>query len=264
MKLNGLKVLVTRPRDQQQGFVDLLQRAGARADSYPVLEIAPIDPDGEPALAQQARQQWLALDKNQHILFVSTNAVRYGMAAIDQYWPQLPKGIQWYAIGQSTADALQQWPIDCQTETRAMNSEALLALPALQHVAGDKVLIVRGVGGREYLAEQLRARGARVSYAECYRRQLPQRPAGELAELLQRQAYQLVCVHSGESLSNLLALLDKDISVLQQSSLLVPGQRVAELARQQGLKKIVVADNASSAAMLAALQQAELAVSMDR
>ncbi|WP_296815495.1 uroporphyrinogen-III synthase [Thiobacillus sp.] len=53
------------------------------------------------------------------------------------------------------------------------DSEAVLALPQLQAVAGRQVVIVRGVGGRALMADTLRARGADVHFMECYRRTCP-------------------------------------------------------------------------------------------
>ncbi|MGS9164769.1 uroporphyrinogen-III synthase, partial [Salmonella enterica subsp. enterica serovar Infantis] len=47
-------------------------------------------------------------------------------------------------------------------------SEALLQLPELQNIAGNRALILRGNGGRELLGETLTALGAEVSFFECY------------------------------------------------------------------------------------------------
>ena len=56
------------------------------------------------------------------------------------------------------------------------DSEALLELASLREaIAGPdpRVLILRGEGGRELLAERLRELGASVEYLELYRRELP-------------------------------------------------------------------------------------------
>jgi MFS superfamily sulfate permease-like transporter len=78
------------------------------------------------------------------------------------------------------------------------DSEALLALPQLEQVAGKRIAIFRGVGGRTLLADTLRSRGATVDYVECYRRRRPDADAGPL---LQRWAdVSAVTIASAETL----------------------------------------------------------------
>ena len=133
----------------------------------------------------------------------------------------------------------------------AMNSEALLQTKSLQQLAQQKVLIIRGVGGRDYLAEQLTQRGADVSYAECYRRVLPALADGELVALFKQQAINTVCLNSGESVTNFYQLMgDNKISDI---TIVVPGDRVAAIAKQLGFSSIAIADNASDQSMLKAL-----------
>ena len=130
-----------------------------------------------------------------------------------------------------------------------------MALPALQRVAGSKVVIFRGLGGRTLLAEKLRARGAQVSYCELYRRCLPEAAAAQLSHSdLGAVAGDMISVHSGETLLN----LDRVITAtgrpqLRRLPLLVPGQRVAALGREKGFAELISAENATDAAMLSAL-----------
>ena len=98
----------------------------------------------------------------------------------------------------------------------------------MQQITGERVLILRGVGGRETLAQTLRARGAEVDYGECYRRVRPQLSAAERAALWQPPA-DAVCVNSGETLANLWDYLPEPARQLyHRLPLLVPGERVAE------------------------------------
>ena len=252
MKLAGLKILVTRPREQQQAFVELLQQAGAEPTSYPVLAIQPLDPELDQDIIQHNQQLCAQLDHYRHIIFISTNAVQYGLQWLTA--EQLNKR-QCYAIGAATAKALQQSGVSTVAGKGAMNSEALLGLPELARLNGEGVLVVRGVGGREQLQQQLAQRGAAVEYLQCYRRCLPDVPQGELAALIKQQDFDVVCVHSGESLQNLIVLLANQSDLIKHTPLLLPGQRVAEQARSAGFEHRLVADNATGPAMLAALQQ---------
>ena len=126
----------------------------------------------------------------------------------------------------------------------------------MQQVNGQHILIVRGIGGREVLAEQLRRRGALVDYADCYYRTIVDRPSGELGQLMIGTGIQAVIVHSGESLDYFVKLVgDQYRSQVQCLPLLVPSERIAQQARQYGFNAVITADNASSEAMVAVLEQ---------
>lgn len=243
-------VLVTRPRGQAAELCGALAAAGFSVHSLPMLRLLPL-----PELAPAARQQVLDLDQFQHIIFVSGNAVRHGMGWIESFWPQLPVGLSWYAVGDSTARLLESFGPVVFTPGEAMSSEGLLALPQLQRVAGERVLIVKGEGGRDTLAAGLAARGALVEQLACYRRAAPEMDPGELALKLSDWAVELVLISSGEGLANLLALISRaETSNFTHITLLVPSARVAQMARAAGFGRVIIADNASDSAMLRALE----------
>jgi uroporphyrinogen-III synthase len=207
-------------------------------------------------LAPQHRQSINDLDLYQHIIFISANAVRFGLDCIDDYWPQLRTGINWYAIGESTAAILEDRGLQVITPGEQMSSEGLLAVPELSSVTDQRVLIVKGTGGRETLRDSLGERGARVDELACYRRSCPNMEAGELAQLLYGESIDAMLISSGEGFHNMLTLLsDKESTKFRDIGLIVPSARVATLAREAGFNDVVTAANASDGAMLQALQQ---------
>ncbi len=250
--LGGLRVCITRPQAQQRSWRRALEAAGAATLSLPLLSIEPLR---DSAALNRLKALIMDLDHYQIGIFVSRNAVQQALYWIDQYWPQAPLGIDYFAVGEATARALLEDGVVAHSAQQAMNSEALLALPALQRVAGSKVVIFRGLGGRTLLAEKLRARGAQVSYCELYRRCLPEAAAAQLSHSdLGAAAGDMISVHSGETLLN----LDRVITAtgrpqLRRLPLLVPGQRVAALGREKGFAELISAENATDAAMLSAL-----------
>jgi uroporphyrinogen-III synthase len=244
-------VLVTRPEGQAEALLALLRAAGYRPVHQPLLTLEPVS-----ALAPAQGQYLQDLDRFQHVIFISANAVRFGMACIENFWPQLPVGIHWYAIGEATAALLVEHGVTPITPGDAMSSEGLLAVPELERVAGQRVLIVKGEGGRATLRQTLVARGASVDELACYRRRCPELAPGALATTLQAERIDAIMVSSGEGLQNLLTLLSREETTkFRHICLVVPSMRVAGMAREAGFEQICTAANASDAAMLAALQQ---------
>ncbi|WP_286240431.1 uroporphyrinogen-III synthase [Neptuniibacter halophilus] len=254
-QLANLRVLVTRPAHQAAALLQQLQALGASPVPCPLLEICPVseaDPDYHPL-----KQQIMDLDLYQHVIFISPNAARIGCDWIDQYWPQLPVGIQWLAIGRQSAEQLLNYGIAAYHSPLGYDSEALLASPALQQVAGERILIMRGQGGREKLASTLRARGAEVSYAELYRRQCPDYSAAELKQCLFSQPLDVILISSGEGLSNLLRITATTPELSRDSlfncHLVVPSERVQQDAKEAGFKRVTTASGPDDASMISAL-----------
>jgi uroporphyrinogen-III synthase len=191
------------------------------------------------------------------LLFISANAVRYGLRALFGEQVLWPPGCRCFAVGERTADALRVCGARVLTPGDDMRSEALLALPELHSMAGRRVLLVRGEGGRDLLRDALCARGARVDELVCYRRSPVAVDPPALGSLLQREHIRVILISSGEAMGHLSALLKSQENTnlaLDEVTVIVPSERVAALARSAGWRAIQVAANASDDAMLAALQ----------
>ena len=254
MSLAGLSVLVTRPEGRADELVGAIRAAGGRARHIPLLAVAPLDARRDASIIAATRERVRELPHYRRVIAISVNAVDYGLRWINETWPRPPEGIDWYAIGPATAAALAQRGIDAQADSAAMTTEALLARADFQHLDGERILILRGVGGRETLFETLSARGARVDLAECYRRCDPALDeAGRRA--LWQPAADAVCVNSAETLRHLWQYLPQPARELYRGRpLLVPSERVAQAARELGFSRVVVAANAGTAATVSALQ----------
>ena len=245
------RVLVTRPADQAAALVAALQDAGWQTLHLPLLHIEPIDP-----LPAALRQRIIDLDRYDHLVFVSANAARIGLACFGDFWPQWPAGQRCWAVGESTARVLEAAGLTVVRPESDMSSEGLLALPGLADLAGQRVLIVRGEGGRDLIATTLRERGAVVDGFACYRRAPVPHDAAEVVARLQATPVDLIMASSGEGLELLTGLLrPREHTTLAAITLLVPSPRVAALARELGWRRARTAENASDPAMLAAAQR---------
>lgn len=242
--LAGLSILVTRPAEQAETLCELIQNLRGRPIRFPALEIK------GPENKKEAQQQLALIAKTDLVIFISRNAVQYAFPLLPD---NIPLDLQISAVGTATANALEEYGLDPTVVPDKMDSEGLLTSPQLQNVKDKNILIIRGNGGRELLAETLKERGANVEYAEVYRRQLPQRNAKNLVNGWS-QMVDTVVATSNAILDNLLTLLGEDGGeLLKQTPLVVVSQRMAEHADALGCEIIYISDSATDADVLKTL-----------
>ena len=249
--LAGLRVLVTRPRRQSAGLVALIEKCGGTAIRFPVIDILPVC---EP---RAARLSLASLDEFDLVIFVSPNAVEHGIALMDTKHGRQTRA-RLIAVGESTAAALEQAGFACVLRPAgSASSEALLALPELQDdaVAASRILIVRGEGGRALLGDTLSKRGARVQYAEVYRRARPAPDGGELADRGRNGGIDTIVITSVQGLENLFALLGEGAAGwLKKVGYVVVSERLAAHVQALGIvDQSVVAAGADDEALIEAL-----------
>lgn len=247
--LGGARVLVTRPAHQAESLCRRIAEAGGVPVRLPAIEILP------PADPAALTDTLARLEHYDLAVFVSPNAVR---GALAHRSGPLPAGLRLAAVGAGTRRALADagYP-EVLAPAAQFDSEGLLALPALQVLRGWRVLILRGSDGRELIAETLRARGAEVHYAECYRRQRPLRPDRDALARLAAGEIDVTLVTSAEALANLVALAgDAARPALLATALVVVSERQVPVARALGFRgTITVAARADDDALLAALRE---------
>ena len=228
--LAGLNILVTRPREQSRSLAHGIAEAGGNALVFPLLETLPL------ADASTLRTQLSHLGEYTLAIFISPAAVRFGMAAIATAGG-MPSGLKVAAVGQGSARALQGHGVNAViVPHERFDSEALLALPALQDVKGWRILIFRGETGRELLGDALAARGASVDYAACYRRLKPEL---DMAALLAARPDALALT-SREALAHLWEQADPASQAkLTALPLFAPHSRIAQAARELGWSEAI-------------------------
>lgn len=230
--LAGKRVVITRPAGQSEQLARLVREAGGEPLLAPAIEIRALeDPAPLLALAQRLGEFDLAI-------FVSRNAVKSALALVER--SRWPARLRIATVGEGSREELQHFGFtDVIAPAARSDSEALLALPALQNVQGRRVVIFRGDGGRQLLGDELGKRGAIVEYATCYRRA---RPAAQGLAALWARGVDAVALSSAEGLENFIAMLGEGaIAKLAAVPLFVPHERVAREAARRGLPRAVVA-----------------------
>lgn len=239
--LTGIGIAVTRPIDQAKKLSALISDEGGTTFSYPLIEITTLSDYSqfESVISQLNQYDWA--------IFISSNAVQNSMPRLLKNG--IPPTLKFAAIGPVTATELQSFGINnVLIPINRFDSESLLALPEMQVMHGKKVILFRGIGGRDVLAETLKSRGAIVTFAECYQRINPQTNCDLLAQLWSEKKLHGIVVTSSEAMRHLLDLAG-DAEWLKNVTLFVNHARIAELPLQQGLK-VKVADSPGDEAML--------------
>ncbi len=250
--MSGWRLLLTRPTDESAALAATLAQHGIYSSSLPLLAIAPIAENTEQCamLAELARYA--------AVIVVSKPAARLGLERLAHAHIAVPVAQPWFSVGAATAQILREQHPCVYYPEQADDSEALLALPQLRQALAvndsPRVLILRGEGGRELLAERLRGQGAQVDYLPLYRRELPHYPPATLAKRVRAEQLNALVVSSGRGFVHLRELAADAWSELARLPLFVPSPRVADMARAAGAQSVVDCRGASATALLAALQ----------
>ena len=246
--LQGVGVLVTRPEFQAMPLCRLLESLGATTLRLPAIDIKPLKD------RRTLTEQLGALENFDVILFTSANAVRFGVSFLDQ-----KRDLTLAAVGLATSRALNQAGYRVAIQPGgSFDSEGLLAHPRLEHVAGHRILIIKGTHGRDLLQQELTRRGATVVCAEVYERVPATLSAAALNAVVERFAAGEIQVITATSLEIGAALLNLAPPELrndfERAHWLVPGERVAAGLRELGLKApLLQADSADDQDLAAAL-----------
>jgi len=247
--LQGLRVMITRPRHQAGDLAQSITDAGGSPYLYPLLSIQPT------ADVAQLAPVLNHLEHYQLAIFVSPNAVSYGMELIHAHGG-LPLEMRTATVGRSSAQHFRQlsgFEVDYCPQTD-FSSEGLLALPELQNVRGQRILIFRGQSGREKLAQTLRERGAQVHYLSVYQRQPTKCDSHQLAAALRQKKIDIISLTSGEALEHLFTLVEP--ALLAPMAFVVIKPRLAQQLQARGISgEILVTAEASDAGILDTLQQ---------
>ena len=249
-----MRLLVTRPRPQCSPWVEGLRSHGVDAHALPLIDILP--PPDEAAVAAQ----WPRLAGDALVFFASPNAVERFFAARPPAlaWPaDLPAA----APGPGSAQALRDAGVARIVEpvqAARFDSEAVWSRLEAWPWQGASVLVVRGDGGRDWLAERLRSRGAQVRFVQAYARALPaptvqeQRLLHEALEAPEAHVWHFSSAQAIDHLERLVAGTD-----WSHARAIASHPRIAERARALGFGVVLEAPPTVHA-VAAALQHATL------
>lgn len=246
-------LVLTRPRQQAADWLARLADEGVTATSFPLLEIRARD-------GSAAAAAWAALPGAALAMFVSPNAV-------DGFFAAQPAGASWPAatlaacVGPGSARALEAAGVPAASivqppqDAASLDSEHLWPLLADRDWRGRRAIFLRGNGGRDWLAERLRERGAATEYFGVYERGAPRLDAAErarLGALLAAPHVHVWLLSSAEAVGHLAALAAPGTDWRRQRAI-ATHERIAAAARAVGMAHVVLA-RPDAAAVAAALR----------
>ncbi|WP_375751893.1 uroporphyrinogen-III synthase [Vibrio sp. HN007] len=239
-------VLVTRPSPEGEELCHSLGEIGIHAIHLPLIAFK----QGE-----EAESLLLLLKSSDIVIAVSKPAVEWAHKILCHHEQSWPEKLLYLAIGQKTADEFSKCTQQAVHYPKISDSEHFLELPQLKQLDGKKVLILRGNGGRELIRAKLSKEGALVNYCEVYQRQTLVFNGHSEIEKWQRNNIDHIVVTSAEQLSILISSVPKYFhDWLYQKTLLVPSNRIAEIASESGFASVEVTGSASNSELLAAIQ----------
>ncbi len=228
-------IVVTRPAGQAPRLIEAIQAAGGTALALPLLDIA------EPVDAAPFRAALARLAEFDYAVLVSPSAIERVLPRVIEAggWPD---GVTPVVVGEGSANTLAAYATPAPLKpAERFDSEGVLALDPLQQLDGKRIVIFRGDGGRELMADTFRARGAEVEVVEAYRRL---KPSHDLAPLLATEPLPVFTTTSSDALRHLMGLAGESLRErLQSAVLFVSHQRIAALASDLGFSRIVVTTN---------------------
>jgi len=240
-------VLITRPEPQASQLASKLQLAGYATVCQPLFYYQAKD-----TLADLTP----LLTKNKHsiVIFVSKAAVDYAHQVLPVTQWQVSTYI---AVGHTTQKALADLGVENVITPTQHDSEGILSLAQLQQVSQRNIIIVRGDGGRELIAEQLVSRGANVQYFESYQRRW-HTFTNSIIEQWQAKQVNTIWITSNAILESVVQLINDSDNFWQNTCLwLVASTRIAERAKHLGIKHVICTNSAMDNALLQALSNLE-------
>lgn len=163
--LFGRRIVVTRPREQAREMVEALEDLGAYVIQAPSARIVP--PEDEVPLADAcadlSRYQWAVLPN-------TASAEAFLRAVLATGDVRDLKGVGICAVGQGSVERFAQLGVRVDVAAVEYRPEAVVeAMSVRTRIAGSRMLVPKGEGARDFLAETLRNAGADVIEVPAYR-----------------------------------------------------------------------------------------------
>jgi uroporphyrinogen III methyltransferase/synthase len=239
--LRGLRIVVTRAREQAAELVRALEGLGAEVLVAPAIRVEPLGADELEPLAAALE----GLRAYRWVVFTSQNTVQVVCDRMAE-WGRSPhelRAVPVAAIGPATAAALEARGVTPEVVPPQFVAEGVLeALAARGGLRGARVLLPRAAEARDVLPDGLRALGADVDVIPVYRTVGAAGDGGALAAALLAGTIAAVTFTSSSTVRHFVDLVGRAAATTPRYAAAVIGPVTAATARQLGLPVAVEAE----------------------
>lgn len=242
-----VRILITREAGRAAETSALVLERGWEPIVFPTIEICP------PEDSARFKQVIARINDFTWVVFQSRSAT-------EPFWNVLRElgqvvcGPRFAAVGDTTARALQALGVGPVLTPSRQDGEGLAEALCCEVSPGDRVLVLRAEGGRDVVAERLRARGVSVEEVVAYRTVPRKVPEDEVQRLLSGPRPTAALFMSPSAFKGyVLALGPHARAFLEGSILCAIGGTTAEAMKAEGMAPTLVSPKPSVEAALAAI-----------
>ena len=233
--------LLLRPQAKCQASAQAFKQANLSAVACGLIDTV-LDDEA----ISQLPSKIASLSSNVYVIVTSTVAAQQCVLMTNQW----PNNVCFFAVGASTGDILQKAGFTVVVPQEA-RTEGLLALPQLNHIVNQRIVIMKGGGGRELLNDSLVIRGAKVTEWEVYKRVKLDSPVS--TQDWREEQIRCIIATSGEVIEAAFDFFDA--GWLKTLNWIVVSQRTADIASKLGVTQIDISRDASDQALIQCAQQ---------
>ncbi len=249
--LKGKTVLITRPADQTEGFVQAIERLGGNAVLFPTIEIT------SPASWEACNAAIQNIEQYNALVFTSANAVRKFFERVKLVGNTFKEELNRktiYTIGERTKRAVESEGHPMQIGPEVATAEALAAMIAKSDIRGRRFLFPRGNLGRDVLPKSLRAAGAIVDEVIVYHTIKPaHQEIDRIEQLFLKKEIDIITFFSPSSIRNFLEMIS--LEELNGVPVAVIGPVTADVAKSSGLRVDIVAPRSNEESLAQAIAE---------
>ncbi|WP_027414863.1 uroporphyrinogen-III synthase [Aneurinibacillus terranovensis] len=252
--LSGKRIVITRARSQSGEFAKQIEQLGGEPIIFPVIKTA------LPADLSELDHCLRTVDSYDWLVFTSVNGVKFFFQRAQSVHIELAKKITHVrvaAVGTKTAAALSRHGVEVERTAGTFTAEGLLETLKTHVKPGEKVLLPRANIARDFLPDELRKLGLRVTDVAAYDTVAAVENIQQISDLLKDKKIDIITFASSSAVRFFLTALPEERrrKWLDRVCICVIGPITADTAAELGLHVDVMAEEHTIHGLVEAILQ---------